>query len=159
MISALGLAAAAVVASLPTWQFIVRDARLIFASDKSAEYYVARPLMDALEFLRARGTPDEVVFSSLETGALVPAVSGNTAVWGHWAQSVDYDETRRWRDDLMAPGDPAEKARRLWAKADYVLADGALKRSVDDGKLSWIKNEGALLFSSPGADVYGPPAR
>ena len=157
-IPAWGLAAAAVAVALPTWNLVAGDARAILASDERADYYVPRPMMDALEFLRARGTPDDVVLSSPATGGLVPAVSGKTAMFGHWAQSVDSEGVRRWIGKLMAPGDPAEKAGRFWSKVDYVLADGELKRTVDGGGLSWIKSEGTLLFSRPGVDVYGPPA-
>ncbi len=157
-LSAIGLAAGGVLLSLPTWNIIAGDAVLTL-SERGESYFVPRPMMGALEFLRDRGTPDEAVFSSPETGGLVPAVAGKTAIWGHWAQSVDDAETRSWYGGLMAPGNAPVKARRLWAKTDYVLAVGVLKRRVDGGNLSWLKGEGTLLFSRPGVDVYGPLPR
>lgn len=157
--TAAGLVAIALALSAPTWWYIASNTRLSLGMRENGRYYASRPLMEALEFLARQGSSDAVVLSTPDTSGLVAMVSGKAAVWGHWAQSVDSSETERWFGRLLAPGAPAPKAELLWDKADYVVADGGLKREIDSGRLRWLKASARRIYSNPEADVYARPER
>ncbi len=156
--TAAGLVATALALSVPTWSYIASNTRLSLTMHENGRYYASRPLLEALEFLARRGSPDDVVLSTPDTSGLVAIVAGKAAVWGHWAQSVDSRETELWFERLRAPGDTAAKARLLWEKADYVVADGRLKREIDGGRLSWLKASAARIYSNPDVDLYARPS-
>ncbi|UPT74402.1 MAG: hypothetical protein M0D55_01240 [Elusimicrobiota bacterium] len=157
--TAAGLVAVALALGAPSWAFVVSNTRLSLGIRENGRYYASRDLLEALEDLARRGSPDEAVLSTRETAGLVAMTTGKAAVWGHWAQSVDAADTDRWFAALLAPGDPKEKSRRLWEKADYVVAEGDLKREIDSerGRLRWLKASARLLYSNAGASVYGRP--
>lgn len=156
---AAGLVATAVALALPSWAYIGYNTRLSLSVHEGSRYYAPEPVMAALEFLSRQGTPDQVVLSSSDAGGLVAMVAGKTAVWGHWAQSVDFRENELWFERLVTPGDPRAKAGLLWGKADYVFAEGDLKREIDAGRLRWLKGEARLLYSNPDASIYAPRPR
>lgn len=156
---AAGLVVVALALGLPSWAYIGYNTWLSLSAYESGQYYAPQTVMEALEFLSREGSPDQVVLSTPDAGGLVATVAGKTAVWGHWAQSVDFDENQRWFDGLLAPGEPRAKARLLWERADYVFADGALKRDIDEGGLGWLKGEARLLYANRDASVYGRPQR
>ncbi len=156
--TAAGLVAIAVALGLPSWGYIGYNTALSLSLRESGRYYVPATVMDALEFLSRQGKPDEVVFCAPETGGLVAMAAGKSVVWGHWAQSVDQDEARSWLERLRSAADPRERERLLWEKADYVFAEGRLKRDIDAGGLAWIKGSSRRVYSNPDADVYAPAA-
>src|SRR5205085_9798690 len=59
-------------------------------------YFVKNELIDGLKVLKSVSSPNDVVFAEPATSRLIPAFSGNTTIWGHWAMSVDYENRRRW---------------------------------------------------------------
>lgn len=153
---ALILAAAAVALSVPTWAQIAVGVTRLLGQVGRREYYLSESHAQALDFLRARGSPQEIVFASLPTSVLVPALTGKTALWGHWAMSADYGARARWVRQLLHPGgDGAVKARQLWKTVDYALLDGEFKLLRDEGGLEWIQRGGELLFSNEAAVIYG----
>ena len=152
-----GLVAAALAASAPSWGYIAYNTRLSLSALDSGDYYARAQVLDALSFLGSVGSREDVVLSTPDDGTLVALFSGKTAVWGHWAQSVDYFEVDRWFGSLAKPGDPRAKARALWSRVGYVFASGGLKQQIDGGELGWLRTQSRLLYSNGEAAVYGPP--
>jgi hypothetical protein len=80
-------------------------------------YYVSPDMDAALKFLKQHSRTDDVVLATAGTSLLIPAFSGNTVLWGHWAMSVDRDERLAWSNDLFERpqrwDDPA-RAKDFW---------------------------------------------
>lgn len=157
--TAAGLLAVSLALGAPSWSYVATNTRLSLSLHRNGRYYVSRALLDALEFLAREGSTDDVVLSNPDSAGLVAMTTGKSAVWGHWAQSVDAAESEKWFSELLAPGDAKAKERALWEKADYVVADGALKREIDAGRLRWLKASARPLYSNAEAAVYARPAR
>lgn len=154
---AAGLTALALALGAPSWGYIAYNTRLSLSLRESGRYYVSERVQEGLDALAKLGGTEQVVFCAVETGGLVAMSTGKTVVWGHWAQSVDYEETRAWADALLAAGDPKAKAASLWGRVDYVFAEGRLKEEVDSGRLRWLKGASRTAYAGPEADVYVRP--
>jgi hypothetical protein len=93
----------------------------------SAAYYVPLPLAHALEFLADQKSPDAVVLAGPKTSRLIPGLSGNTVLYGHWAQAVDANARMAWLAFLFNPRSPMSDAQRLGelqrAGIRYLLLD------------------------------------
>lgn len=161
--TAAGLVAIALALGAPSWLYVADNTRLSLRLHRNGRYYVSKPLLEALEFLARDGDTEDVVLSSPDDAGLVAMITGKSAVWGHWAQSVDAEDSRRWYESLLAPGDERAKARSLWNKVEYVVAAGQLKREIEapNGRLRWLKASGRLVYANAEASVFvrPPPGR
>src|SRR5664280_1431294 len=66
-------------------------------------YYVSDDFMQAIKYLRGNSKPDDIVFARLASSRLIPALSGNTVLWGHWAMSVDFEKRKEWVGQIFQP--------------------------------------------------------
>jgi hypothetical protein len=123
-------------------------------------YFENAELVDALKALKKMSKRDDIVFAEPATSRLIPALSGNTTIWGHWAMSVDYDERRRWLDSLLHPTtswDDKARAREFWGTGiEFVLADKGFKRSLDESPYVWrvILEDADKVFENPSVVIY-----
>jgi hypothetical protein len=121
-------------------------------------YYVSDDLWEGLEFLRAHTRPQEVVFATYETSRLIPAFAGNTVVWGHWAMSVDRAERGPWLAGLFDNRSrrPREsRSREFWgAGIRYFLADGRMKRWLDEDHSAWPLLGTETVFTNQSVAIY-----
>jgi hypothetical protein len=123
-------------------------------------YYVNDEIMKGLMFLKNRSKPDEIVFATMATSRLIPAFSGNTVLWGHWAMTVDLQERENWLENLASQPlsvDNDEKKREFWgAGIQYVFADGKLKQSLDQNPQTWrfILDEADIVFENGSVRIY-----
>ena len=123
-------------------------------------YFVSDDVMRGLRALREESKPDEIVFATLATSRLIPAVAGNTVVWGHWAMSVDLAE----RDSVLADSINAdsslpdeERARLFWGNGiKLIFADGELKQFIDQNPFLWgvILENTRKIFETPSVVIY-----
>ncbi|HEY2990460.1 MAG TPA: hypothetical protein VGL11_22280, partial [Candidatus Binatia bacterium] len=119
--------------TLPTQIFhLLLDREIVRHNDEGA-YYASNSLWDAMSFLRRESNPADLVFAAGSTSTLVPAFAGNTVLWGHWAMSVDLEQTLRWQDAVFGRGATEEAGRELLkAGMKYVLVDDAFRASFGD---------------------------
>jgi len=81
--------------------YLLASERREVRSNEYNTYYISQETMDGLKFLKERSKPNEIVFATVETSRMIPAFSGNTVIWGHWAMSVDRAERNRWAANLF----------------------------------------------------------
>jgi hypothetical protein len=111
-------------------------------------------------FLKNRGKPNEIVFATLATSRLIPAFSGNTVLWGHWAMSVDLNERENWLANLInnpSNQDDDRRGREFWgAGIQYVFADGDLRQALDRNPHKWrfILDEANVVFTNGAVTIY-----
>jgi len=145
--------AAFVLAVLPTNVYLWAW-RFVDLARHDYPFYLHRDDVAALDWLRERTLPDDIVLSSLTVGQYVPAVSGNTAFLAHWAQTVGFydkrDRVARFFDAAAADQERAETLRAFGV--DYVF-HGPAERALggyDPAATPWL----TLVFSAPQVDVY-----
>jgi len=103
---------------------------------------------------------DDIVFAEPTTSRLIPAFSGNTTIWGHWAQSIDYAERRRWLEGLLHPTtgwDDKARSREFWGTGiEFVLADKGFKQSLTESPYVWrvILEDADKVFENPSVVIY-----
>lgn len=118
-------------------------------ANKGSAYYVNDDIVEGLKILRDRSAPDEVVFATPGTSRLIPAWSGSTVVWGHWAMSVDYKERQAALANSIGVGSylpDDERARLFWESGiQLIFADGELKEFIERHPFVW----GAILKDAP----------
>ena len=81
--------AAGLVIGLPvaasTSAYLLVNERAEVANNATGDYYLSDDVMGGLKFLREHSRPDDIVCATLDTSRVIPAISGNTVLWGHWA--------------------------------------------------------------------------
>jgi hypothetical protein len=123
-------------------------------------YFISDEIRKGLMFLKNRSRPDEIVFALPGTSRLIPAFSGNTVLWGHWAMSVDRKERENWLANLInnpSHQDDDRRGREFWgAGIQYVFADGELKQSLEQNPQSWrfILDEADVVFTNGAVTIY-----
>ena len=124
--------------------------RTLRASRGDADPFTVAPdLASALAYLRDQVDPDEIVVASYETSRLIPALAGQTVLWGHWAQSVDLAARREeMTEALRAPRRPHDRrAAAFWASgARYALTDPTLLGEAAGTIPSWLAADTRVLF-------------
>ncbi|MBI2871244.1 MAG: hypothetical protein HYY14_05985 [Candidatus Omnitrophica bacterium] len=132
--------------TLSTQVFHLALQREIVGSNYEGAYYISDDLRAAMKYLRADSGADDLVFAAESTSTLVPAYSGNTVLWGHWAMSVDWQERRAWKERAFGTG-PTEEAARELAKTGvrYVLVDDAFRGSFGDPRPGFFSQYGKVF--------------
>lgn len=64
-------------------------------------YWIKNEIIEGMEYLKINSKPEDIVFASYPISRLLPAYSGNTVVWGHWSQSVDYAKRVEWYKNIF----------------------------------------------------------
>jgi hypothetical protein len=120
---------------------LVRTAREVEINEHNS-YYIPDDVLAGLNFLKERTKPDEVVFATWETSRLIPAYSGNTVLWGHWAMSVDAENRKRWYASLFnatSEWQDPQRSQNFWgAGIQYIFADGELEQSIEQNPERWL---------------------
>jgi len=126
-------------------------------------YFVKEELIDGLKVLRAVSNPNDVVFAEPATSRLIPAFSGNTTIWGHWAMSVDYENRRRWIESFLHPQpvwDDETRAREFWGSdIQFIFADKQFKQSLDEPSAIWraVLKNAEKIFENRSVVIYRRP--
>jgi hypothetical protein len=145
-------------ASTPAYLLAAQNREL--KNNADGTYFVSDEIMKGLMFLKNRSRPNEIVFALPTTSRLIPAISGNTVLWGHWAMSVDGQERENWFANLVnEPSNPDRdgRGREFWGIGiQYVFADGELKRAFDQNPPAWrfILKEANVVFENDSVRIY-----
>ena len=123
-------------------------------------YFISEDLMEGLRFLKKNSGPSSVVFATPSTSRLIPALSGNTVVWGHWAMSVDSQERQKWFAALFKEGSDwkdEKRSQEFWGTGiDYIFADRRLSSWTEKNPLAWwaILADADLVFANASVRIY-----
>ncbi len=154
-------AAAAVLAfaAMPLTQFVhLREAVTAVTENSDGEYRISIGMKTALDFLRAYSRPQDVVFAEPRTSGKICAYSGNTVFWGHWAQSVDFDERQDWIMGVLAadsPLTPEQRRRQFWdAGMNYIFLDGSWRKLFKSEPAAALLLGAEKIYGSNEVDIY-----
>jgi hypothetical protein len=123
-------------------------------------YFISNDRLAGLSFLKDRSSPNEVVFATLGTSRLIPAFSGNTVLWGHWAMSVDLEEREQWNARLFDKDSNWQDNQRssdFWGTGiQYIFADGNLRKSIEHNPYMWqvILSDADRVFANNSVVIY-----
>jgi len=137
-------------------QAVNARATLAQLSLDSAAYYAPSPLAHALGFLAAQRSPDSVVLAGPNTSRLIPGLSGNTVLYGHWAQAVDASARMAWLAFLFNPKSPITDAQRLAelqrAGVRYLLLDADGRAFLGDLP-AWLRAGTSRIFQDGEVEI------
>jgi hypothetical protein len=159
----IGIAIAVLPLMTTTPIYLFNKQRKEVASNKNGAYFISGDLMEGLQFLKHNTEPDNVVFAGLATSRLIPAFSGNTVVWGHWAMSIDLKRRQAWAAIIFDPNsawDDEIKSREFWGNdIQFLLADHDIKRWLEDHppRSQLILRDAKKIFERPSLVIYKRP--
>lgn len=138
------LAAAPV--TLSTQLFHLALQREIVRDNHEVAYYISDNLREAMKSLERESRSEDLVFAAVSTSTLLPAYSGNTVLWGHWAMSVDLSERLAWKEGVFGMG-PTEQAGRGLVKAGvkYILVDDQFRNEFGDPEPEFFSAYGKIF--------------
>jgi hypothetical protein len=145
--------------SATSWYLLVSENREVRANHDGS-YYLSDELFEGLKVLRDRTRPDQIVFALPFTSRLIPALSGNTVVWGHWAMSIDSKERQVSLAKclgLESPLSADERASEFWGSGiQIIFADGQLKQYIDEHPSIWgvILRDATKIFENQSVVIY-----
>jgi hypothetical protein len=123
-------------------------------------YYLSDETVAALEQLRAHSSRDDIVLATESTSRFIPAIAGNTVVWGHWAMAVDRQERLEQIHRILDSGsgmDDDSRARELWnIGIKFIFADRELKLSIEQHPFLWglILKRAHKIFENGSVVIY-----
>jgi hypothetical protein len=143
--------------------------KMLVEAREANPYYLSGDLAEGLRFLREKSNPKSVVLATPGTSTLIPAFSGNTVLWGHWAMSVDMKERQRWFESVCSrrsPWSDEQRCSEFWkAGIEYIFADGPFAASLRASVWPWnlilkdcdkvFENRSVVIFKHHGS---GQPA-
>ena len=144
--------------STPVYLLVSQDKEV--KANEDGAYFLSNDIMEGLKVLRERSKPNEVVFATLATSRVIPALSGNTTVWGHWAMSIDHKERETWLANLFeAQSNLGEekRSREFWGSdIQFIFADGELKQSMEQYPFAWqvILKDARKVFENGSVVIY-----
>jgi hypothetical protein len=145
--------------TVTTAYLLVTEQQTIKTNPDNA-YFVENELIDGLKILRERAKPDDVVLATPATSRLIPALAGNTVVWGHWAMSIDYKERQTALARTIEMGSDASDETRASAFWDngiqFIFADGKLKQHIERDPAVWeaILRNAQKIFENGSVVIY-----
>jgi uncharacterized membrane protein len=142
-----------IVLVLPTNLYLLAW-RFVDLARQDYPYYLYEDEIAAAEWLRESALPSATVLSSLTVGQYLPALSGNSVVLAHWAQTIRFyekqEQVKAFYDGTTSDG---ERARIVQAYGiDYVF-HGPAERAVgayDPRDTPWLE----AVYSTPRVQVY-----
>ena len=114
-------------------------------------YFLSGELAQALATLKARSDPADRVLAHPSIAVQIPGRTGNPVLVGHWAQSVDSQETQRWLGFLFSQAPEVRDAERRAAlherRVRYVLVEPKMRRDWFRGATpEWLEGDFEVVF-------------
>jgi len=142
----------------PTY-LLISQYQQVKANADSA-YFVNHEIIDGLKVLQQRSRPEDVVFAALATSRFIPAFSGNTVVWGHWAMSIDVKERQNWSMDVFSAQSDEKRSAEFWGSdIQFVFADGEVKQWFENHPFMarLILKDAKKVFENSSVVIYQRP--
>jgi hypothetical protein len=142
----------------PTYLLITQYQKVKANADGA--YFVKNEIMDGLKILQQRSRPDDVVFAALATSRLIPAFSGNTVVWGHWAMSIDLKERQTWSMNVFGAQSDEKRSAEFWGNdIQFVFADTEVKQWFENHPFmaGLILGDSHKVFENSSVVIYQRP--
>ena len=141
---------------------LLNQAAQVQANEDGA-YFLSDAMLQALNVLRDKTRPEQVVLATPQTSRIIPGYAGNTVVWGHWAMSVDFQEQQakfsRIFEGRSELADEAKAAEFWGEQINYFFADGKFKESMEQSPFLWklILKGARKIFENDEVVIYERP--
>ncbi|NNN04694.1 MAG: hypothetical protein HKL90_02210 [Elusimicrobia bacterium] len=136
----------------------LRESLAMAAQNIGEDYYLSPEMKQALQYLEAHSSHSAVVFADPQTSAKVCAFAGNTVMWGHWAQAVDFEERQGWMRNIFSLGsglNDAERLRLFWnSGVDYLFLDGRWRQGFKTAPAAGLLQEAKKIFENSEVSIY-----
>ena len=151
--------AALIVALMSCTQFTNLRAGLAEVEEnRDGMFRIPDGMMAGLKYLETRSDHSQLVFAAPPTSAKIAAFSGNTVLWGHWAQAVDSRERHaRIRSIFSADSDLSLKERRreFWGPGvEYLFLDGNWRGGFRTGVAPSLLADADEVFVNADVSIY-----
>lgn len=117
-------------------------------------FFMPNDTIAAYDYLETQVQSDDVVFSSLNTGQFIPALTGARAYLAHWAQTLDFFTKRANVEAFFDPATSDAQRQAILAEfgADYVLVtpEEQALGAFDPASVPYLES----VFSQGDATVY-----
>lgn len=139
---------------------LVHETKEVRDNSGGGAYYISNDTMNGFEFLKQRSKPDQIVFASTQTSRFIPAFSGNTVLWGHWAMSVDFDERKAWFLSLFEryqDWNDHKRSSDFWGTGiEYIFVDDSPRQSIKEERWKWdvILKDADEVFRNDSVVIY-----
>src|SRR5262249_44789790 len=104
---------------------------------------------------------EDVVFATAETSSKLAAYTGNTVMWGHWAQTVDFAERMAWFEETTSgrsPYDAATRRARFWdSGARWLFLEPPWKEDCPPPPANDILEGAEKVFENSAVAIYKRP--
>lgn len=154
------LAGGALLLPLASYSQVVvfRNAVSEMRENADSDYFMSSDKMAGFEYLKEHSHPDDLVFAGIVTSAMIAAYSGNTVLWGHWAQAVDYDQRLAWYHGIFDASSgltDQERSDQFWAAGiRYLFAEGPMRRGLAGNIPRWLAADVKKVFENGEITVY-----
>jgi len=116
-------------------------------------YFLPASLQEALSYLDKNSKPDDVVLSYSYISAMFPGESGNTVMFGHWAQSVDAAEKAHWLDNFFLRKDDQESREDRIAELKkigikYIVIDPVMRSVWGEPNIEFLSSLAPTVFEN-----------
>lgn len=135
--------------------YILVEQWKVVRNNDNGYYFISDSFINGMKFLKKSSKPNDIVFASIPTSSLIPAFSGNTVVWGHWAMSVDAQDRIEWFDSIRnrKSGEyTRHQFRELGIK--YIFLDGIFKQDFIDEDAMWLVTGARKVFENDAVIIY-----
>jgi hypothetical protein len=139
---------------------LTNETKQVRANDDASAYYISNDAINGFKFLKQRSRPDDVVYASLQTSRFIPAFSGNTVLWSHWAMSVDFDDRVVWFQNLFQKyqdWNDDQRSRDFWgAGIEFIFVDDSPRQSIREERWKWdtILKNAVEVFRNGSVVIY-----
>jgi hypothetical protein len=135
--------------------FILAEQWKTVSKNIKGYYFISDSLISGFDFLKRNSNQNDIVFASLSTSKFIPAFSGNSVVWGHWAMSVDYLDRLEWFKSLMKQKS-GEYTRQHFRETGirYIYLDGMYKQYFHGKDGMWLVTGARKVFENDGVIIY-----
>jgi hypothetical protein len=124
-------------------------------ANPTGSFYLSKELHAGMSYLGSISSTNDIVFASEPTSLLLPAFSGNTVLWGHWAMSVDAVARKQWMMTIMQLQNGPETRRKFAAAGvRFIFLDGDLKRWFENTQANWLVTGTEKVFQNTDVLIY-----
>jgi hypothetical protein len=135
--------------------YILIDQWTVVRIDEYGYYFISDSLINGMKFIKKSSKPNDIVFASVHTSSLIPAFSGNTVVWGHWAMSVDYQDRIKWYNSIIKRKSGEYTYRQFRESGiKYIFLDGIDKQNFIHGEAMWQVTGARKVFENDEVIIY-----
>jgi len=123
------------------------------AESRDPKIYLDSSVIKGLDWIRSNTEPENIILSDIQTGLLIPSLTGRRVIYGHPFETVNaLDERKRVEDFFAGRMNQTDIAAFLKnKKVDYVIYQGDLQNALASRA---IANNLVRVYQSSDVSIY-----